>query len=589
MFVFCIAALMMSCNNDDSQSSDDTPTNSSYDAGNVTSRDFNGIVLDVNGNPVSGATVSVGTSLTQTSSKGMFSIHGASVREKFAYIKVSKSGYVNGSRTLVPTTGSNRVNIMLIPNTTISTVATGAPSTVPLPNGTQVKFDGAFKDASGNAYTGNVQVAMYHLKPSDTYLNEIMPGSLLASNSSNQAKLLETLGMMHVELTGSSGQKLNIANGHTAEISMDIDATQSSTAPATIPLWSFDESTGMWKEEGSASKVGNKYVGNVSHFSWWNCDTPLDFCTLNAHVQTSTGQPLMNVRIDLIRGSTASWSNQRSASTNSNGDATGLIPANEVLTMKVYDSCGTVISTSNIGPFASNSNNIIPTIVISSGISYTTITGVLQNCSGNNVTNGYVILRNVNVLNYYWQYYTLPVTNGSFSFATNFCGTTQQFKLLGEDYDTFQTSSEMQFTAAPPTTNVGIIQTCNATNEYISFKIDNNPTRTIITNISAGNSATSQGFNIGGSNPTSSMYIGSSISPVVGTIYSSSTFWAEFNDGITGGYFSSTTTFPTNVQFIVSQIGAVGGYIDMTMNGTYSDQANVSHTITCTVHAIRDN
>jgi hypothetical protein len=35
-------------------------------------------------------------------------------------------------------------------------------------------------------------------------------------------------------------------------------------------LWSFDEAKGLWKEEGQAIKTGSNYVGDVSHFSFWN-------------------------------------------------------------------------------------------------------------------------------------------------------------------------------------------------------------------------------------------------------------------------------------------------------------------------------
>jgi hypothetical protein len=586
-----MVTLFLSCETDD-EISDLPSQNSTYNQGQTVNKDFNGLILDLNGNPISGATVTIGTSSKQTNSKGMFAINGASVKERFAYVKVSKPGFISGSRTLVPTNGVNRINIMLIPNTPIATIASGVTSTVALPNGTQVKFNGSFKDASGNAYSGNVQVGVYHLKPSDPYLNEIMPGSLLANNTNNQARLLETFGMMHVELTGSGGQKLNIGTGQTAEISLLIDATQASTAPSTIPLWSFDENTGIWKEEGSATKIGDKYVGNVSHFSWWNCDTSLDFCTLNAHVENSSGQPISNIKIDLIRPATVGWNNQRTAWTNASGNASGLIPANEVLTMKIYNSCGTLLNTSTIGPFASNTINNLPTIVLTSGLNALTVSGVLQNCSGANVVNGLVVIKNVNSTNYFWQNSTLPITNGSFSYTTNICGTSQQFKLYGEDYDALQISNEITFTATTPSTNVGIIQTCTSTNEFISFKIGNNPVKTFITNINANliNAAGTTGFNIStgqGTTNNGGFYINSNIVPVIGTVYSATNFTVEFWDGITQGYFSPSST--SNVQIIVSQIGPIGGYIDMTINGTYNDQANVQRTFTATIHVIRDN
>ncbi len=217
------------------------------------------------------------------------------------------------------------------------------------------------QDVNGNAYNGNVNVAMFHLKPSDQYLNELMPGSFLANNTDGNSRIMETYGMLHVQLTGASGQNLQIASGHTAEMTVVIDATQTSTAPATIPLWSFNETTGIWQEEGSATKVGNAYVGNVSHFSWWNCDAQFPQCLLNVHIQNATALPLSNVTVKLFRQNQKLYfcNNRRKRKCIRNYTCW------RKLTMKIYDACNNVIMTNNIGPFANNSNNTLPAITIS--------------------------------------------------------------------------------------------------------------------------------------------------------------------------------------------------------------------------------
>ncbi|MCG2611443.1 hypothetical protein LZZ90_07980 [Flavobacterium sp. SM15] len=210
--------------------------------------------------------VKIGTNTVQTDANGVFIINGADVYENFAYIITKKSGYIDGSRALIPTDGKNKVKIMMITNVPVQTVQSGTTSEVTLPNGTKVNFDGAFQDENGNAYSGTVQVFMYHLESSNGNLSSLMPGMLYAQDKDGNEKILETYGMMNVELKGASGQKLQIANGHTAQITMDIDDAQLSNAPTTIPLWHFDEVNGYWKEEGSAQKVGSNYVGRVSHF-----------------------------------------------------------------------------------------------------------------------------------------------------------------------------------------------------------------------------------------------------------------------------------------------------------------------------------
>ncbi|MEF9479707.1 hypothetical protein OWR28_20075 [Chryseobacterium sp. 1B4] len=206
--LFLLLSLLFSCKNESLLETGDETINSpsNYNFGNTAQRNFQGIILDTSGNPVSGATVTIGTSTVKTDLKGFFTFKNASVKENFAHVKVTKTGYINASRVLVPTNGINRVNIMMIPATVTSTITAGSASTVSLPNGTKVKFDGSFKDANGNVYAGSVSVGVFHLAPSNQYLNELMPGSFLADNSGGNARIMETFGMLHVQLTGSSGK-----------------------------------------------------------------------------------------------------------------------------------------------------------------------------------------------------------------------------------------------------------------------------------------------------------------------------------------------------------------------------------------------
>lgn len=580
------ATFILSCNNDEPtlETPQPNPATSSYDKGATANRNFSGLILDTSGNAVSNASVTIGSTTVQTNASGLFIANNASVNEKFAHIKVSKVGFIDGSRVMLPTLGDNRINIMLIPDTPTATITSGVPSQVSLSNGTTVKFSGSFKDAAGNAYNGNVQVGLYHLKPSNTYLSEIMPGSLLASNTAGEAKILETFGMIHVDLKGSGGQKLNLANGTTAEISLDIDASQATTSPTTIPLWSFDEVSGIWKEEGTATKVGNKYVGNVSHFSWWNCDARFNQANLNVTVTNTAGAPISNLVVTIVRASQTYGAN---GTTNSSGQVTGIVPANETLTLKVTDFCGNVIYTSNIGPFTTGSSNNLPTISLTpTTISTITINGTLKTCSNANVTNGLVRLKNPNAINYFNQI-VQTVTNGSFSFVTNICGTSQQFNLLGEDYTNLQTTTPITFTAKSPITNIGVISICNSVNEFITYQIDNNPVNYIITGINAGigNPISASGLFI--NTPQNTPYFRLMSNSNLLATYSTPSFSISFSSN-SGTIIDVPNSFSNTVQLVVNQVGAVGGYIDFTINGSYTTTSG-NHTISGTGHVIRDN
>lgn len=584
-FLFLIF-MLVSCKTDSTIEEGGQPNAAvDFSFGNSAQRNFHGLVLSTDGSPVAGATVTIGTKTTQTNIKGIFAITDADVKENFAYVKVTKAGFVNGARTLVPTTGNNRINIMMIPATNTVTVSSGTASTVSLPNGTKVKFDGSFKDESGASYTGNVNVAMFHLAPSNIYLNELMPGSFLATNSDGDARIMETFGMLHVQLTGSSGQKLQIANNHTAEMTVAIDATQLSTAAATIPLWSFNETTGIWQEEGVATKVGNAYVGNVSHFSWWNCDVQFPLATLKINVKNSAGQALSNLKIGLKR-STQTY--ETYGMTDNSGSVSGLIPANETLVLKVYNFCGTVLYTANVEPFTAGNIHTLPDIIIpSSGTSAFTVTGTLKNCAGANVTNGVAVLQPVAGSTNYFQGGTAIVTNGTFSMNTVSCNANQQFILEGFDFVNLQTSGGISFTALGPVTNLGNITVCTAINEFITYQIDSQAPKNLLPPIGADYSASTNAIVVTCYPPNSGL---GGFQMVALNISGAGTY-NTFNHLDVIGSGSSPSGIPSLGSTLTLQIislGAVGQYIDFTINGTYTNSTG-THTLSVTGHVIRDN
>lgn len=440
----------VSCDPNESNSNNNSNDDFAENFGATASRDFIGQIVDTDNNPLHNATVKIGTSTVQTDLNGVFIINGASVHERFAYITATKTGYVDGSRSLVPTLGKNNVKIMLLPNTPLETIQSGEQSEVALASGTKVVFDGAFQDENGAAYSGDVQVSLFHLLPSDSNISSLMPGMLYAETETGNEVALETFGMINVELKGSAGQKLNIANGHAAEIEVSIDGTQTATAPTTIPLWHFDEAVGYWKEDGVATKVGNKYVGEVSHFSWWNCDAFSATVSLTVTVVDSNGNPLQNVGIGLILNSTSF--NSIIKYTTNTGQTAGLIPINEVFTLNIYDMCGEIILTTTIGPFSTDT--ILSSITLTNTTQISQIEGNLLKCDNSNVTNGYVIFYNGNLS------YLVNVTNGTFSFSTLVCNLNTNFNLQGYDFDEQLSTGTSNYPFVFPITDVGDLMTC---------------------------------------------------------------------------------------------------------------------------------
>jgi hypothetical protein len=313
-------------------------TNAKFDLGKTVGRAFKGIVVDQNNNPLANVSVKLNGKTATTDTSGVFTLSNVSVLERFAYVTTEKAGFLNGSRTLMTHEGLNSLKIMMLPETVVATIPSGATKIVALPNGVKVTFDGAFMNESGTAYNGNVKVIMNHLDSADKNVFDKMPGTLLALNTAGEYKGLETYGMINVELRGTNNEKLQLTSGHKAQVVLPIAPNQLDTAPAKIQLWHFDEVVGIWKEDGFSTRIGSVYKGEVSHFSWWNNDDAFVVATLNVTVMNDDGTPVNNVRITINRfaGSTGDVLMDLGV-TNSNGMLSSPIPLNEQLVFKAYD------------------------------------------------------------------------------------------------------------------------------------------------------------------------------------------------------------------------------------------------------------
>ncbi|MBB3124771.1 hypothetical protein FHS04_002298 [Mesoflavibacter sabulilitoris] len=570
-----ISAFFYSC--EKNESIDDPyiedPSGSTLNQGASIQRSFMGRIVNQSNLALDNVNITIGTKTAVTDSNGYFIINDVTVSERQAFILAEKPGFLNGMRSVVPTQGVNQVKIMMVTENLAGTVASGTSSEVTLTNGTKVAFDGNFKDENGNAYSGNVDVYMYHLDPANPEVENIMPGNLQAQNTNGQERLLETYGMINVELKGDSGQKLNIADASVAEIELPIDPAQSGVAPSTIPLWHFDEVNGYWVEDGQATLSGGKYVGQVSHFSWWNCDAQFPTVNLCLNVVDNANSPLSSVRVELWRNGAVY---PRVGISDGNGEICGLIPANETLTLKAFDQCSVEVYSTTIGPFSSDTNlgNIVLATVTS-----TTITGNLVDCSNANVTNGYV------VMDYGNQEASAQITNGAFSFSVLQCPSVTDFTIEGVDYDAFQTTNLLNYNFS--NTSIGNIIACNAVTEFISIQVDTDPVEYFIANINTDQYTQGSGFSVnansGSAGTNEWFYLGVG-DTTLGT-------YAISNNGVVGieANIDMDYSIPNTLQFTLSSYGAVGQYIDGTVTGTFTDNSGNVRTLSITIHVLRDS
>lgn len=427
-----------------------------------------GQIIDANGMPVDGAEVKFGTSIKQTDKNGYFSFADASFSTGEAFVTIKKTGFFNGSRTFFPRLGSNNyLKIQLIPFRVSGSVEATVGGEVELRGGMKIELpaDGIVTK-NGGAYSGEVNVFATYLDPTANDINERMPGDLRGINTGGQQRTLKSLGMVAAELYSPSGQPLSIKTGSKAKLTFQIPSSLVSTAPSTVPLWYFNEATGLWVEEGVATKQGDEYVGEVSHFTFWNVDIPSEFIKLSIKITGTDSNPIAGAKVKLT-----SLSEESAAYdfTDNTGYVIGGVPKGQQLKMEVFDNCDNIVFTNTIGPFTTDTD--LGSKQVGSKVPLQTIYGTVVNCNGSPLASGALQV----ILNNNQSEFT-TIENGKFSITFLSCSGANTAQVIAIDNDNQQQGNPVTIQLDSTSKNAGQLQACGvAINTFLNIAIDGVP------------------------------------------------------------------------------------------------------------------
>lgn len=156
-------------------------------------------------------------------------------------------------------------------------------------------------------------------------------------------------------------------------------------------------------------------------------------------------------------------------------------------------------------------------------------------------------------------------------------------KFVGTDFNSLQTTGDINFTATSPTTSLGNLTVCTAVTEFITSQTDTQAVKYFVSPIIAGGNsqapAPTIGFYVSSQSAAGGFYLNSQNVSGVGT------YTSNFSLESSGGLINANGN---NLTMQISNYGAVGQYIDFTINGTYTNTTG-SHTLSVTGHVIRDN
>ena len=423
-----------------------------------------GRVYDENENPVENAVVTYEGKIFNTDADGRFFIENEPLDHQGTFFTVEADGYFKGSRRIYPKDGStNYAYVQLLALNDAGSFESATGGEIVGDDGLRITFaENSIQSSNGALYNGEVTVAAKWLDPTASNIAEIMPGDLLGLNARVEEVSLVTYGMMAVELFDEDGNNVNIAEGNTATLSFPVPQELINEAPAEIPLWSFyDEQYGVWVEEGSAALEGDRYVGQVSHFSFWNCDVPFPLVYVEGQLVTEEGVPLPNTTICIYADGMNSG---RCGTTDNRGFFAGKMPAGKNLNLNagsIFRECPSN-NPINLGSFNVDENIGDVKLSISEGV--ITFSGSLVDCN-DDPTKAVIIDVGGD-----GNKGTFFITVDTFNISSINCYDSEQVVFTFIDMVNFKQTDTLGFVDSA--INFGEIKICDVIPEFLTLNID---------------------------------------------------------------------------------------------------------------------
>ncbi|MGI5862073.1 MAG: hypothetical protein ACOX6T_08440 [Myxococcales bacterium] len=303
-----------------------------------------GIVLDsADGRPLAGVDLSVHGKSATTGADGTFVIEGVSAPRARCALVARKRGYFVAGKAAQPlASGTTRFALRLVKKKPQLIGSTGG--TVSLPGGAQVAFQAASFAQHGQALDESVEVSARHLDPTAEDFDRQFPGDLRATREDGTEAMMVSFGVIQVELDDALGEPVELAAERPATLTFPVPPSMQERAPATMPLWYFDEEAAIWKEQGVLALEGDRYVGQVTHFTPWNADMAEETAFVAGFVLCS-GKPVNGVRV---------MAGPNTGFTDAEGRFLIEVPANAPLTVRIDDELARARSIKTAGPIPPN-------------------------------------------------------------------------------------------------------------------------------------------------------------------------------------------------------------------------------------------
>ncbi len=277
---------------------------------------LSGVVLNSMSMPLEGVTVATDTGLeTVTDDDGRYSFLDLTPQDH-VLVNFYKTGY---AKTQAPIDILDEVENTLIQRmaevdyTNTFDAADGLAFVVSERAAEVMLPPANFVDAEGSIYDGSITVEATFFDVTAPVDNggELLatPGDFSAITASGDEELLESWGMLQVNLWGENGEELELGDvSAPIRFPLQIQDAENASVPEgdSVAAWSYDEDLGKWVEEGAGNLVQDDngiwyWEFEAPHFSSWNCDQPLPtHGCVSGQVTNSQGTPRVGATVRAV-------------------------------------------------------------------------------------------------------------------------------------------------------------------------------------------------------------------------------------------------------------------------------------------------
>lgn len=258
---------------------------------NRAQRAIRGRVVDPSNTPVAGVRAQVpGRAATFTDATGEFTIADPPRSNRLA-VSFSAPRFIDTTRIYDSRQQAGITDVLVIwPRSAPLRLDAERGGRLTFPAGHVTFPPRALIDEQGRPIRGDVDVSFSTFDVTDPRQYQSAPGDFTARLRDNSIRRLDTFGVFEIYVADNNGRRARLANGQTVAVALTVPEPLQTIVPDIVDSYRFEETTGLWIEEGTLTLAGNELQTDLTTIeNPWNADLVMETTCINVTLDCKCG------------------------------------------------------------------------------------------------------------------------------------------------------------------------------------------------------------------------------------------------------------------------------------------------------------